>query len=76
MDYRIFNMRTDVNACDCTQGSMDTIREFTLKVGSGRKISCHTRELNLSKQCAGPMFCQLSYIPTSQFFFSRVNFVC
>ena len=53
---------------------MDTIREFTLKVGSGRKISCHTRELNLSKQCAGPMFCQLSYIPTSQFFFFFSSF--
>ena len=24
MDYRIFNMHTDVNACDCTWGCMDT----------------------------------------------------
>ena len=24
MDYRIFNMRTDINACDCAQGCTDT----------------------------------------------------
>ena len=26
MDYRIFNVRTDVNACDCTWGCIDTKR--------------------------------------------------
>ena len=35
-DYRIFNMGTDVNACDCTWECTDTVREFTLKVDSGR----------------------------------------
>ena len=29
MDYRIFNMCTDVNACDCTWGCTDTVRECT-----------------------------------------------
>ena len=64
MDYRIFNMRTDVNACDCTQGCMDTVRESALKVDSGRKIPCHTGELNLHRQCAGTMLYQLGYIPS------------
>ena len=31
MDYRIFNVRTDVNACDCTGGCADTVRESALK---------------------------------------------
>ena len=26
MDYRIFNVHTDINACDFTQGCMDTER--------------------------------------------------
>ena len=47
MDYRIFNMHTDVNACDRTPGCRDTKRECALKVDSGRKVPCHTRELNL-----------------------------
>ena len=40
-------MRTDANARDCTWRCMDTVRESTLKVDSGRKVPCHTRELNL-----------------------------
>ena len=30
MDYGIFNVRTDENLCDCTLGSMDTVRECAL----------------------------------------------
>ena len=30
MNYRIFNVRTDVNACDCTRGCTDTVRESAL----------------------------------------------
>ena len=29
MDYRIFNVHTHVNACDCTQGCMDFVRACT-----------------------------------------------
>ena len=36
MDYRIFNLCTDVNACGCTGGCTDTVRESALKVVSGR----------------------------------------
>ena len=32
MDYRIFNMWSDVNVCNYTQGCLDTIRETAAKV--------------------------------------------
>ena len=44
MDYRIFNVHKHVNACDCTRGCTDTVRESVLKVDSGRKIPCCTGE--------------------------------
>ena len=58
MDYGIFNVRTDVNACDCTRGCRDTVRESALKVDSGRKIPCRTRESNLRQRHDGPMLYQ------------------
>ena len=67
MDYRIFNMHTDVSACDCAQGCTDTVRESVLKVDSWRKIPYCTRELKLHWQHAGLMLYhlyQLSYIST------------
>ena len=64
MDYRIFNVRTDVNACDCARGCTDTVRESALNVDSGRKIPCRTGESNLRQRRAGPKAYQLSYIPT------------
>ena len=42
MDYRIFNVRTDINACGCTRGWTGTVRESAVKVDTGRKIPCHT----------------------------------
>ena len=41
MDYRIFNVRTDVNACDCTQRRMDTVKESALKVDSEKNPLLH-----------------------------------
>ena len=64
MDYRVFDMHTDVTACDCIQGCTDTIRESALKVDSGRKILCRSRELNLHWRRASWMLYRLSYIPT------------
>ena len=64
-DYRIFILCTDVNACDCTWGCTDTVRESALKVNSRRKFPCCTGELNLPQQCASPTFYQLSYLPTN-----------
>ena len=40
MDYGIFNVCTNVNACNRTRGRTDTVRESALKVDSGRKIPC------------------------------------
>ena len=67
MDYGIFNVSKDVNACDCTLGYTDTVRESALKVGSGRKIHCRAGESNLRQRRAGPTLYQLSYIPTTLF---------
>ena len=65
MDYGIFNVRTDVNACDCARGCTDTVRESALKADSeGEKIPCRTVESNLRRRRAGPMIYPLSYIPT------------
>ena len=64
MDYRIFNVRTAVNACDCIEGCTDTVRESALKIKSGRKISFRTGESNMPQRRAGPTLFKLSYIPT------------
>ena len=45
MDYGIFNMRTDVNACDCARGCTDTVRESALKVDSVREFPHLASEL-------------------------------
>ena len=63
MDYEIFNSRTDINACDCTRGCTDTVRESALKVDLERKIPCRTGESNLRQWRAGPMLYQLGHIP-------------
>ena len=64
MDYRIFDVRTDVNACNCTQRFMDTVRESALKLDSGRKIRCRTRESNMYQSHASQTLGLLNYIPT------------
>ena len=55
MDYRIFHLHTDVNACDCIQGCTDTVRESALKVDSRKKIPCRIGESNLRRLHAGPV---------------------
>ena len=45
MDYGIFNVRTDINACDCTRGCTDTVRESALKVDFGRKKNLAHRRI-------------------------------
>ena len=63
MDYRIFNVPTDVNAYDYTRGCTDTVTESALKVDFGRKIPCLTGQSNLRQRRVGPTHYQLSYIP-------------
>ena len=63
MDCGTFNVRTDVNACDCARGCTDTVREPALKADFGRKIPCYTGESNLRRLRADLMLYQLSYIP-------------
>ena len=62
LDYMVFNVRTDVNACDCTWRCTDTERESALKVDSGRQIPCRRGES--IEWRAGPTLYLLSYIPT------------
>ena len=73
MDNRIFNVQTDVNARNCTQGCTDTVRESALKADSGRKIPCRTRESNLCQQHADPMLYQLSCIPAPNILIIKNN---
>ena len=63
MDYRIFNVHTDVNTCDCTRGCTNTVTEFALKVDSRTQIPCRTGKSNLRQRRAGPTLYQLSYTP-------------
>ena len=63
MDYAIFNVHTDVNACDCTRGCADTVRESALKVDSGGKNpSPHQGMEPVNRTC--PTLYQPSYMPT------------
>ena len=64
MDYRIFNVRTDVNACDYARGCTYSVSESALKVDFRRKSPCRIGESNLRRRRAGQMLYQLSYIPT------------
>ena len=76
MVFRIFNLCTNVNACGCTQGCTDTVRESAPKAASGRKISCHTGEPNLPQRRAGTTLYQLSYIPIPSAIFNSVSVYC
>ena len=67
MDDGIFNVLTDVSACDCTRECTDTVRESALKVDSGKKIPCRTGESNLRQRRDGPTLYQLSYIVPTPF---------
>ena len=64
MDYRICNVRTNVNACNFTWGFTNTVRESALKVDSGRKIPRRTGESNLHQRRDGSTLYQLSYVST------------
>ena len=70
MDYRIFNVHKDANACNCKLGGgwvWTPYPEFALKTDSERKIPCLTRESNLCQWRAGQALYQLSYISNPQF---------
>ena len=65
MDYRIFIVRTDVNAWNCTQGCTDTEGESALKVDSGKKIPCRTGESNLRQPTELHPIPYNNYLPVS-----------
>ena len=50
---------TDADACHRSRGNTSAIRQSALKMDSGRKVPCHTRESDWRQHCAWP-FGQLS----------------
>ena len=62
MDYEIFNLRTDVYACDCTRERTGTVRESAPKVDSERKNPLPRRG---NRTCVSDVPVRRStYIPT------------
>ena len=62
----IFNVRTDVSACDCTQGLYGHCKRACTESGLWEKknpFPHRTGESNLHQRRAGPTLYQLSYIP-------------
>ena len=60
----IFNVHTDVNACDCTWGCANAITESAVKVDSGRKkYSLPGRGFEPALAACRSELYQLSYIP-------------
>ena len=55
--FWIFNVLTDADACDCTQGLDYKHRK---KVCTGRKITCRTCDSNLHQYCTW-LFSQTLY---------------
>ena len=64
MDYRIFIVRTDVNACTLLTGVYGRRKRVCTETSTRRKIPRRTEESNLPQRRAGPTLYQLSYIPT------------
>ena len=64
MDYRIFIVRTDVNACNCTQGLQTPKESLQWKLTLGRKFLATRGDLTgisgVTVRCSN----QLSYIPS------------
>ena len=63
MDYRVFSVRTDANACGCTRGVRTPLECLHRKLAQ-RKIPCRTGESNLPNRRAGLTLYQLGYVPT------------
>ena len=79
MDYGIFNVRTDVNACDCTQGFTDTVRESALIFDLGEKSLAAPG----NRTCVGnvPVRCSTNWstsppLGTAQLFRLNISFFC
>ena len=64
MDYRIFILCTDVNACDCTPGCTDTERESAVKADWGKKNLAAPGTRTFVSGMMIRCFNQLTYIPS------------
>ena len=73
MDYRIFNVRTDVNACDCTRECTYTRKRVCTRRPREKNPSPH-RGIEPASGRDGPTLYQLSYIPILYVFRPTVVF--
>ena len=62
MDYRIFDVRTDVNACDCTRGCTNTVRESALKADCGREEKSLAAPGNRTSVSGVPVRCSTNWV--------------
>ena len=66
--FGIFNVHTDVNACDCTWGCTNTVREFELTADHGGEKSILAQgNLNLDQQLVRPLNEMSSFLPLTPF---------
>ena len=66
MDYRVFNVRTDVNACDCTWGVRTPKESLHWKLTLGRKSLVAPGNRTFVSGLTGRYSNQLSYIPSPE----------
>ena len=59
MDYGIFNVRRDINACDGTQRCADTVKESAVKVDDERKSLARRRGIEPTSEA-----CRSDALPT------------
>ena len=72
MDYRISDVRTDVNARDCTRGCTDTVRESALKVDHGVGSGGWVKNPMLQREIEPvSVACQSDALPLSYIFTSK-----
>ena len=69
--HRILNVRTFIDACDCTRGLYGHPKRFCTQNGLWERNPLPNGEpFNLPQRRDGPMLNQLSYIPKISFSFS------
>ena len=67
MNYRIFNVRKDVNASDCTRECTDTVKESALKCDPGRETSVKFETKLIVKMSVVPLCSHLQFLAIIKF---------
>ena len=72
MDYRIFNVRTDVNTCSCTWGCKDTHKRVCTESWLWEKNPLLHRGIEPVQRRTGPKLHQLGHICSPFFLFNMI----